>query len=475
MTSSTNKIKFNWLWYAILAITIRVFFPEISWYSYIAILISLHQFLYLFFSIGFIIPIRYIFGTFMCLQMFIGPMFQYNGLDKFVPSFYSMKIPEDIYFSYVIPAVVCFIIGLHIKAVSLQGEVADEKAIINFIEKHSDLPIIFVVIGFFFSFFLGFVIEKDFSTSNAVETHGGIGWLSFIFYLLGNLKFIGVFMMILGKVKMKSIFLIIIYGSIMATSLNSGMFHDLITWLIMLAAVLAIRYKPALYIKIILAFSFIIFAFALQTIKGIYRLAVWENKREAGIATFTQAAEESESSGNILDVKRLAILNVRINQGYIITNIMNTVPYKIPYTEGEELMQILAAAFLPRYLAPDKLEAGDKKIFNKYTGLTIVTATMALSSVGDAYINFGILGGCVFMFFLGLLYNELLKFFYRYSKNFPILIIFIPWVFYYPIRPDCELQTTLGHIVKTSFLVAVIFIVWTNAFKILPQKLSKQY
>ncbi len=134
---------------------------------------------------------------------------------------------------------------------------------------------------------------------------------------------------------------------------------------------------------------------------------------------------------------------------------------------GEELQQILEAAFLPRILAPDKLQAGDRTILYKYSGIALRSNTsMALSAMGDGYVNFGVLGGILFMFLLGLLYSEVLKGFNRYSKNFPILLLFTPLVFYFPIRPDCELQTALGHLVKSCFLIFVVFFVWKKNFRI---------
>ena len=89
---------------------------------------------------------------------------------------------------------------------------------------------------------------------------------------------------------------------------------------------------------------------------------------------------------------------------------------------------------------------------------------MGLSSVGDAYINFGIFGGCIFMFLLGLFYSEVLNSFKKHSKYYPTLILFVPLVFYYPIRPDCELQTILGHLIKSCFLIFVMIQIWGNRF-----------
>jgi len=382
--------------------------------------------------------------------MLVGPSLAYNGLDQYQYFRYKMQIPEADYFSYVVPAVICFIIGLHITAGKLRGEVIDEKAIRSFADDHPDLPYWFIGIGFIAS-----IVSIYFSSN-----------LAFVFYLLGGFKFIGAFLLILSGKQLKVLPLILVYGSIIISSLGGGMFHDLLTWLIMLGAVLAIKYKPGINLKLIFCISFVLLAVIIQQVKGSYRAATRQGQ-EAGIETFQRVYEEGRENNTIFSFQSLAESNVRINQGFIITNIMQSVPAKVPFANGNELIQILEAAFLPRILAPDKLKAGDRTLFTKYTGLNVNQGTsMGLSSVGDAYINFGIIGGCIFMFFLGLLYSEALKVFYRFSKYYPVLLLFTPLVFYYPIRPDCELQTILGHFVKSCFLIFVIFLIWKKQFRV---------
>jgi hypothetical protein len=103
----------------------------------------------------------------------------------------------------------------------------------------------------------------------------------------------------------------------------------------------------------------------------------------------------------------------------------------------------------------------------KYTGLSLLPGTsMGLSTMGDAYVNFGIFGGVIFMFFFGLLFSEILNAFYKRSSEYPVLLLFIPMVFYYPIRPDCELQTILGHLFKSCFLIFVMLHVWKAKLKL---------
>ena len=441
--------KFNGGFFLVIALLIFFLFPDMSWFSYFAIMISIYQLLLLFYSIDHVIPIRYLFGVFMCLQMYIGPALAYNGLDEYQYFMYKMQVSESEYFSYALPAVICFILGLHLNAGKLKGEVIEEKTIRDFATANPNLAYWFIGIGFISS-----VVSTYFSSE-----------LAFVFYLFGGFKFVGAFLLILGDRKLKLLPLIVVYGSIILSSLGGGMFHDLLTWLIMLGAVIAIKYKPGINLKVILCVSFILLTVIIQQLKTSYRAATGQGA-EAGVETFQRVYEEGQESNVIFTFKSLAQSNVRINQGFIITNIMKNVPAKVPYANGEELRIILEAAFLPRLLAPNKLNAGDRTIFIKYSGLNIRLGTsMGLSSLGDAYINFGLIGGCIFMFCLGLLYNFVLKLFDKFSKLFPLLLLFTPLVFYYPIRPDCELQTILGHLVKSCFLIVVVFFLWKKHFR----------
>lgn len=456
--NSLINVKFNWPVFGAIAIAIYMLFPEISGYSYFAILVSLHQFTLLFNAIGYVIPVRYLFGSFMCMQMLIGPMLAYNGLDSFQFEQYRMQIPETDYFGYVIPAIIGFILGLHFYAGKLDGELIDELGIEKFVTKYKNLPYFFIVIGFVSS------IAAEFFSSD----------FAFVFYLLAGFKFIGAFMIIMGNKRLKVLPLIIVYGAIIASSLGEGMFHDLLTWMIFLGCVFAAKYKPGLKIKSIVGVLFLLLILTIQQLKGDYREATWKGGEEANLATISKVYNESESKNTFFSTQSLATSNLRFNQGYIITYIMKNIPGRMPYAEGKELMQILEASFLPRFLAPNKLKAGDREFFMKYSGMRIAKGTsMGLSSVGDAYINFGVFGGCIFMFFLGIMYNQVLKGLRRISSFFPVLLLFTPLVFYYPIRPDCELQTILGHLVKSCFLLYVVFSIWKKYFIIYPQTTEK--
>jgi hypothetical protein len=451
---SLFKVNFNWGAYILVLIAITMLWPGLSWYSLIAFAICLFQFNLLFNAFGSVIPIRYLAGTLMCIQMLLGPAFAYNGLDEYQYMTYQMKVPEDTYFQYVIPAVILFILGLNVTAGKLKGEVLDQKAVMHYVDNSGNLPYIFIGVGFVASVVAGFF---------------GSG-LTFVFVLLSNAKFIGLFMLLMGSKKLKLLPIVVVMGSIIMDALSIAMFHDLLVWFIMLGAIISIKYQFKFVVKATATAAFILIAVVIQQLKKDYRQS--SGIEGTGLETFEKVYKDQSQDNSLFSYEKLAESNVRINQGYIITNIMSTVPQRVPFENGKEMIRILEAAFLPRIIAPNKLNAGDREIFMKYTGLQLRKGTsMGLSSVGDAYINFGVVGGSIFMFFLGLAFSEVLNAFQKYSKEFPFLLLFTPLVFYYPIRPDCELQTTLGHLVKSCMLIYFVILFWR---KDLTQMTSKK-
>lgn len=416
---------------------------DLSFISWVALSLSLYQFVLFFDSIGSIIPVRYLLGSFMCLQFFVGPAFAYNGAEQYAYFMYKMKIPQEEYFLYVMPAVLSFIVGLHIGAGKLKGERINKIAINTFLTAYPKIPYILIIIGFVSSLISPFIPSE----------------IGFLFYLLGNLKFVGLFMIILNDSSTKGIYLVLIIGSIVSSSLGEGSFHDLLTWIIFTIAVFGLKYKFSTHMKLIGALIFVAGVTVLQSLKASYREAI--EVTGGGLETLVSVYEEENEHESLFSLKRIAANNTRINQGFIITNIMKTVPDIVPYSNGEEMWQVIEAAILPRILAPNKLKAGDNDLFTRYSGIHLrSTTSMSLSSVGDAYLNFGPWGGCVFMFLLGGLYNFILQFFEKKSHVYPVLILFTTMIFYYPIRPDTALQTILGHVFKSLVVIYGLVMLW---------------
>ena len=445
---SLFDVKVNWLAIPAFIIFLLLVAPGISVLCFCALLLAFYQFLLLFYSYGHVIPVRYLAGSLMCLQMLVGPSFAYMGLDEYQYVKYRMQVPEYDYFSYAIPAMIAFLMGLNIRS-NLKGEVVNEAGIKQYVGDHPKMPYLLIGVGFSTSVFSGL-----FSTS-----------FDLIFYLLGSFKFIGAFLLILGARTIKPLTLGIVFGSIILSSLGTAMFHDLITWFIFLLAIFAIKYKPSVPVKAGVAIGFVVLVIIIQQLKGSYRELTQFQGKEGNLDVFGEVYEQQSGKGSFFDIRSLASSNVRISQGFIVSYTLKHVPARQPFANGEELYAILEAAFLPRVLAPNKLKAGDNSLFTKYSGIPLSEGTsMSLSAPGDGYVNFGYTGGVIFMFFLGGLFNFVLLRFHKIGMQYPIAILFTPLVFYFPIRPDTALQTGLGHLVKGCFLLYIIFVFNKNQF-----------
>lgn len=446
-----NKSPINIQYFFLFAVLLYFVCYSLSIFSYVALLISAYQFCLVFVSVNNFIPVRYLSGFMMCLQMLIGPTLAYNGLDQYQEGFSKMQIPEAEYFTYVIPAVLFFITGLNFFTKNHSGEIPDIKRIEIYVNQNPLMPYKLILIGFVSSF-----ISIFFSSD-----------IAFVFLILSVFKFVGLFIIILGNKNIKPIPLFLVFGSIILSSIAQGMFFDLLTWLTFLGSVYALKLKPNFSLKATFVILFSILAVVIQQLKQDYREATWKQGEAANLDTMKKTLKKKDQKSGVFSEENMGNSNLRINQGYIITNIMKTVPDKVSFENGNELIRILEAAFLPRIIAPNKLNAGDRFIFIKYSGIPVVAGTsMGLSSIGDAYINFGVKGGCVFMFFYGLLFSYFLNLFYYKSQEFPIVILFATIAFYYPIRPDCELQTILGHLFKSTLIIFVVFYIWKHNFRI---------
>jgi len=446
-----SKSKVNIQYFVLFCIIFRFIFLDLNWFTYGALMLSAYQFCLIFVSVNYFIPIRYLSGFMMCLQILIGPALAYNGLDVYQEGYNKMQVPESDYFAYAFPSVLMFIIGLNFLSNNLAGEKPDTEGLKNYVKEHPMMPYTLILVGFISS-----LVSIYFSSD-----------LAFIFLVLSCFKFVGIFLIVLGNKGIKPLPLLVVYGSIISSSIAQGMFFDLLTWLTFLGSVYAIKFKPNNYLKLTFVVIFSFIAILIQQLKGDYREATWKQGEEANVETVKKSLKKKNEKQGLFSAESLGSSNLRINQGYIITNIMKTVPDKVPYENGAELELILESSILPRIIAPNKLNSGDRFIFMKYSGIPVAVGTsMALSSVGDAYINYGQLGGAVFMFFFGFLFSYFLKLFNKKSKDFPIAILLATAAFYYPIRPDCELQTILGHLFKSTIIIFVILSVWKHNFKL---------
>jgi hypothetical protein len=419
--------------------------------NYLGLFTALFCFWKFYVDLGKSISIRNVFAVLMCLQFLFGPFLVYNGFEEY--QIYKMKVSEAEYFYYVTPAMICFLIGLYIKKNKrIINEYKNTKSLEIWYNLNPTVPMNFMIIGFVSTF-----IQKMVS-----------GEFGFILYLLSNLKFIGLFLLLLVKtdIPIKSLF--IIYSSIILSSFATGMFHDMFIWSIFFICVLTFKKHVKALVKLSLILGLLLAAIVIQTIKFDLREKLWVQGEELSIDLVEESYNSNVAkSGGLFSKENLAPQITRINQGWIIASIMDNVPKNVNFAGGELIGKYLESAILPRFIAPNKLDSGDKDIFNKYSGHFIDSGTsMGISSIGDAYIGFGIEGGWLFMLIYGLLFNLVINYFVKLSNFYPTAFVFSLLLLFYTVRPDCELQTTFGHLFKSSVLLFVLFRFFGRYFRI---------
>lgn len=388
-------------------------------------------------QLGHSIPVMELMLFIAGLQWILGPTIEYNAPGLHFK--YYMYVPQHIYTSYVVPAYIVFSLVLLFMVRPYSKLTLPIESLTNY-EKYG---VVIFVIGVVF----------DLLSSSLPGT------LGFFAFILSNFKYAGAIILYFSNNKnLRRIFyLAIVY--LFFSSLRQALFHDLILWSLFFYMFWAIRFKPS---KKTIVITFAIAAFSLttlQTIKAVYRAQIWSgysgNKLELFAGLMVDAVLLNGSNASELDGEEN---NARLNQGWIISAIMDEVPRRQNFLNGETIWEAVSAALLPRFLNPNKKEAGGRDNFIKFTGLQLGESTsMGISIIGEAYGNFKIIGGILFMgvwaFFLSKIWIFLLK---KCLKT-PLLLAFLPLIFLQVIKAETELVVVLNHLVKSSIVVFGFF------------------
>ena len=384
------------------------------------------------------VPILELMTLIAGLQWIIGPIIEYDNPSGHYK--YYMYVEQATYMSFIVPAYLSFMIFVLLGIKKTQ----QYSISISNLENFSNYGLIIFGIGVVFDLIGGFLP----------------GALKFFGFLLSNFKFAGAIILFFSKdLLLKKVF----YGAIaylFVMALAKALFHDLILWSVFFYMFWAIKNKPS--VGFILT-TFLIAALSLttlQTIKAAYRDQVWSgysgNKIELFFSLMTESIVGGDATKQAQDGE--VGTNVRLNQGWIISAVMYHIPDYGPFLEGETIENALFASALPRFLNPNKAVAGGQENFRRFTGLELSDGTsMGISIIGEAYGNYGIIGGILFMgvwgFFLSKVWSRLLKI---VLKNI-VFVAFLPLVFLQVIKAETELVVVLNHLFKSLIVVLMFF------------------
>lgn len=247
--------------------------------------------------------------------------------------------------------------------------------------------------------------------------------LSFVFILLGNLRYLGAFGRMLCKGPGWGWRLGVVFSAEMLFATGGGMFGNLIMWALWAFALWVYLFTPQWW-KLIVAFAIaLVLLPSLHESKWELRKKIWgkeESKVEEDTMDKTGIWLSSLGSGlqktitGNLDDEFVGDAVARYNQGWIIDRVMQYIPDYRPHAHGETLKEALIATLLPRFIMPDKVIAGGKANMEKYAGLQLTEGTsMNLGYGGEMYANFGFWGGILgcgmYIFSFALLFRWIAK------------------------------------------------------------------
>jgi len=352
---------------------------------------------------------------------------------------YGMKISSDAYFSLALPGFILLAVGMFIIPNRLfipEFKKVNQAAVLN-----ENYLLQTTIIGVFLRIF-----------SDIFP-----GELGFFVYLLSMVRFVGAFSLFATNTKKFTWLALLVLFIELYYGFRQGMYHDAIMWVLFFALFSVYIFKPTVRIKLIGLSSLIILVLFVQAIKTSYREQVWTEGKEANIETISNVGLSKANSESLIGEENLLSSLNRGNQAWIFASTVNRMDGYKDFQGMTNVNKYFEAALLPRFLAPNKLQSGDKEIFNQFSGHIINENTsMGLGIFADGYIAYGARGVYIFGFILGLIFSLSFKLVERWTKISPFYVLLLLPMLNYAVRPDCELQTTINHLAKSIVVFAAL-------------------
>lgn len=335
----------------------------------------------------------------------------------------QMPVPYEIYFGFVLPAVTSYIIGLFlINSVYKTDEGQNIFSIINIIKKKSRLlrrPAFWLIaIGVSFYFARPFLP----GALSAVGTFSYLLLFSGLLYLHFQPRFKRKFLVYVGAC-----------AFLLLDAINTGMFTVFLYMGITIISFFILGKRTNILFKLSMVVLAISAVMILQVVKSTLRKETWHSNYEGSKAELFQnlVLKKAENFSDIFSENAFFPIYARLNQGWNVCLVMRRIPAQQPYDDGVSIATTLAASVIPRVLWPNKPESGGAYNMKHFAGFILKGWSTNIGPVGEAYGNFGVSGGIIYMFFFGLFIGGAYCLVYRVSrtKN-PLFILWIPLLFF---------------------------------------------
>jgi hypothetical protein len=356
-----------------------------------------------------------------------------------------MSISSDDYFSFALPGTLALALGIKFPLIKLKYDHTPGAYLANvraYLTRHPNLGLYLVGIGL------------------------GAGMLAFltptglheVFFLMAHLIFVGVFYVIYSPNKRKRYIVPGVILLMFVESAATGMFGELV-FILACSMILVMMGKVISFPrKLLFAVSGIFVIILIQSVKGEYRTKAWHGEGGSDPLYLAELfGDRITDPSTIFDRKISFVMAVRFNQGWLVAETMRLVPSKFTFGNGEPLLEAVEASVIPRFIWPDKPEAGGKANLKRFWGFNLVGFSTNIGTLGEAYANFDRIGGIIYLFFYGLFFNLGLSLILRRAEKWPTLILWVPFLFFTAISVETDLLSTMGALVKSAIFTYVVF------------------
>ena len=371
------------------------------------------------------VPMLQLTALIAVLQWLVGPILNYSSDYEY--GRYQMYVEEGLYFQYAMPATCLYVVVM-----LAVGSSVLQKDLLRFVDRRN-----FVTIA---------VTLNVIALVAAVAANRVGGSLQFLFHLLSQLRYVGAIYFLFSQHHLRLLLAAASLAPLLIGSLSNGMFHDLLLWVAIIFCYWFAQRKWEFKTKL-LVLSLAGFAlFSIQAVKLEYREQM---RRGTDPSLVALMVEYLTPGGKAWESDSLSLVITRLNQGWIISAVLDNVPEEEPFADGETLKDAFAASLVPRFLMPDKITAGGRENFRRFTGLQIANSTsMGISPLGESYANFGELGGVILMILYGLVYSGCFFLAVRFVSGHPTFFFWLPLIFYQAVKAETEFGVVLNQLSK---------------------------
>lgn len=429
-----------------------------SMYELLSVLLFVNYLLHFLDIIGKKIIILEIACMMAILTWLVAPLgfYHYFNETHYLSKLWKLYMPVDsnIYYSYVFWGTLAMIVGMSLK-LNNNNILRDSGPYFDRIIAHlSAKPHIGYIL-----IFIGII-------SNIVSIYIQVPELGFVFYLFNKLYLVGLLYLYFTVKNFKNLFLLLGLITLLILSVKKALFGEFIYYSMLTLLLAFSQSKIRFSSKLSLIAGGCAMIFLIQSVKREYRNTAW--KEGANFTLFSQLViDNTKQIFQLLqnEAVTFAIMS-RLNQGYLIAKTMNTVPQKKPYAYGSTIFLSASAILVPRMIWPSKPQSGGKFNLERFANLKITGYSMNISPIGEAYGNFARLGGIIFMLFYGFFFNISLNYILKISKNKPLILLWLPFLFLYAIGTETDILSTVNYLLKGALFIFLIYQSFRLFFKI---------